>query len=151
MHPWEKDRIEAERIIKTDYGLKNKTEIWRANTMLSRFKSQVKKCSTAATPQLEKERNELLTKLRKIGLLQETAGLDDVLSFKVQDILERRLQTCVFKKGFAKSVKQSRQFIVHGHITVAGKKVTIPSYIVTREEESRIGYVAGTSVAPNNG
>jgi small subunit ribosomal protein S4 len=151
MHPWEKERIDAENTIQYDYGLKNKTEIWRANTMLSKFKAHAKKCSTGATPQLEKERTELLAKLRKIALLKETGSLDEVLSLRVQDILERRLQTFVFRKGLAKSVKQARQFITHGHITVAAKKVTVPSYMIKKEEEDRIGYVAGTSVAPNNG
>lgn len=151
MHPWEKERIEAERKLIEDYGLKNKTEIWRANTMFTKFKAQAKKCSTGATPQLEKERTQLLQRLRTAGLLKETGTLDDVLGLKVEDILERRLQTFVFRKQLGRTIKQARQFITHGHVTIKGRKVTVPSYMIKKDEEDKIGFKVGTSVAPNNG
>lgn len=44
-------------------------------------------------------------------------------------ILERRLDNVVYRMGFAGSRAQARQFVRHGHITVDGKKVNIPSYI----------------------
>ena len=52
----EKERIEAEKSILKEYGLKNKTEIWRAGSLLRNFKSQAKKCATARTGQLQKEK-----------------------------------------------------------------------------------------------
>jgi small subunit ribosomal protein S4 len=45
--------------------------------------------------------------------------------------LERRLDNILYRLGVAASRKQGRQFIQHGHVTVNGKKVTIPSYIVS--------------------
>lgn len=84
--------------------------------------------------------NELLTKLKKIGLLQETAALDNVLDLTLEDLLERRLQTLVFRKSLAKTVFQSRQLITHGHILVGNRRVTIPSYIVSREGETQLIY-----------
>jgi small subunit ribosomal protein S4 len=66
--------------------------------------------------------------------------LEDVLALTVEDILERRLQTHVYKKGLANSIKHARQLIVHGHIAVDGRRVTIPSYILDVEEEKKIGY-----------
>jgi len=66
--------------------------------------------------------------------------LDDVLDLTVEAILERRLQTLVFRKGLAKSIYQSRQLITHGHIAIDGKKVFSPSYIVPKNEEDKIEY-----------
>jgi small subunit ribosomal protein S4 len=146
LHPWVKERIETEKVIVEDYGLKNKKEIWRASTVLGKIKAQAMRCSAATTPQLQKERDQLMQKLRTIALMKESGSLDDVLSLKVQDILDRRLQTVVTRKKMANSMKQARQFIVHGHITVSGRKVTVPSYIIKKDEEDRIGYKPGTTV-----
>jgi small subunit ribosomal protein S4 len=151
MHPWEKERIEAEKIIVFEYGLKNKREIWRANTMLSKFKSQAKKCSAASTPQLELEKRQLLQRLQSLGLIKETGGVDEVLGLNVKDILERRLQTVVFRKSLGKTVNMARQCIVHGHITIRGKKLTVPGYLIKKDEEDKISFKASSSFAQNNG
>jgi small subunit ribosomal protein S4 len=45
-------------------------------------------------------------------------------------LLERRLDNVVYRLGFAKTRRQARQLVSHGHILVNGKKVTIPSYRV---------------------
>ncbi len=45
-------------------------------------------------------------------------------------ILEKRLDNVVFRMGFGDSRPQSRQLVRHGHITVNGKKVNIPSYLI---------------------
>jgi SSU ribosomal protein S4P len=45
-------------------------------------------------------------------------------------LLERRLDNVVYRLGFASTRRQARQFVVHGHILVNGKKVNIPSYLV---------------------
>ena len=50
-------------------------------------------------------------------------------------MLERRLDSVVWRAGFASSRAQSRQFILHGHIKVNGRKVNIPSYLVAAGEE----------------
>ena len=81
--------------------------------------------------------NELLAQLKKKGILQETAVLDNVLDLTIEDILERRLQTIVFRKGLARTIFQSRQLITHGHVTIDGRRVTIPGYIVPKEDRSK--------------
>ncbi|MFN3384470.1 MAG: 30S ribosomal protein S4, partial [Archaeoglobaceae archaeon] len=81
----------------------------------------------------------VIKKLQKFGILKENATLDDVLDLSVENFLERRLQTIVFRQGLAKTVKQARQMIVHGHIEVDGRKVTCPSFIVLKDLESKIG------------
>jgi small subunit ribosomal protein S4 len=45
-------------------------------------------------------------------------------------LLERRLDNVVYRLGFAGSRPEARQFVTHGHITVNGKRVDIPSYLV---------------------
>ena len=49
-------------------------------------------------------------------------------------LLERRLDNVVFRLDFAESRAQARQMVLHGHITVGGRKVSIPSYQVKEED-----------------
>jgi len=65
----------------------------------------------------------------------------------VEDILERRLQTIVFRKGLAKTIHQARQLITHGHIAIGNQRVTVPSYLVTREEEELVNYAPDSPLA----
>jgi len=68
---------------------------------------------------------ELLGRLHKLDLIPERGNLDDILGLSVQDLMERRLQTVLFRKGMAKSFFQSRQLISHGHIAIGGRKKTL--------------------------
>ena len=126
-------------------SLKNKKEVWKANTFIKRLKDRSKLLSRTDTPQAQKEAKEMLTKLTRLGILSSNGELSDVLSLETESALERRLQTVVFKKGFARSVGQARQMIVHGHIAVNGKKITFPSYYTTLEEASTIEYTKGSA------
>ncbi|HZD44194.1 MAG TPA: 30S ribosomal protein S4, partial [Methanomicrobiales archaeon] len=89
---------------------------------------------------IETKRGELIGHLQRMGLLGPNADIDDVLALKAEQELERRLQTIIYRRGLARSPKQARQFITHGHIAVRGRKVTIPGYRVERIEEEQIGY-----------
>ena len=149
-HPWQRKRIEEERIIKKEYGLKNKKEIWKASSILRRSNIQAKKLiseKNKGNPQAEIEEKQLIGRLYKLGLLNEDAKLDDVLSLELKDILNRRLQTFVYKKGLCLTPKQARQFIVHGCIFVNGRKISVPSYLVGREEELTITFNPNSSLA----
>ena len=53
-------------------------------------------------------------------------------------LLERRLDNVVWRAGLASSRSQARQLVLHGHVRVNGKKVNIPSYLVTVGEEVAI-------------
>jgi len=150
-HPWEKDRIDAEKVLMKEFGLLNKKEIWRFNTKLADFKSQAKKVATITTDQLAKEKQQLFDKLQRLGLLGDKATLADVLGLSVNDLLERRLQTLVFKRKLANTVKQARQFIIHGHVTVNSKVVTVPSYMVPKELESKITILIENGTAEKAG
>ncbi len=140
--PWRKDILQAELKLLGTFGLRNKHELWRHETMLSKFRGIARSLISRTPEERMKMENELLTRLKKIGVLQETAVLDDVLDLSIEDILERRLQTIVFRKSLTKTVHQSRQLITHGHITIDNRRVTVPGYIVSREEEPLINYAA---------
>ncbi len=133
-HPWNKERIEAESVLMKEYGFKNKKELWKMTSKLSTIKRIAKKNIAAGTKQAEKERAQQIKKLQKLGLATETTSVDEILGVTLRDMLEKRLQTVVYKKGFARSVTQARQFITHGHIRIGERKVDSPSYLVGAEE-----------------
>ncbi len=139
-HPWQKQRIEEEKVLKKEYGLKNKKEIWKMESFLKRFKQQAKYLITQTSAQAKKEEKQLIQKLSKLNLVSDNAKMDDILGLDIKNILDRRLQTQVFLKGLARSVNQARQLITHGHIFVGNKKVTIPSYLVRIDEEAKIKF-----------
>jgi len=135
---WDKSRIVEEKGIMRTYGLKNKKELWRARSELRRIRANARSLLAASGAEKERREKELLGRLYRLGLLPKDGTLDDVLSLDVRDILERRLQTQVWRKGLARTVFQARQFIVHGHVYVDGVRVTVPSYWVKRGEEDKI-------------
>lgn len=147
--PYELSRIEEETRLVIEYGLRNKREVWIAKGALRRYRTAAReiialKSAGADQAVIDRKREELLSSIRRIGMLSENAGIDDVLSLKVEQQLDRRLQTLVYRKGFARSPKQARQFITHGHIAISGRKITIPGYQVNAKEQENISYY-GTS------
>ena len=120
------------------FGLKTKRELWKANTELSRVRLQAR--SLLALRQEDREQKEpiLINSLSKIGLVDKNSTLDDVLNLQVADLLSRRLQTIVQRKLYFKTPYQARQAIVHGHIMIGERVVTIPSYTVKIDEEPKI-------------
>jgi len=146
-HPWQLARIQEEKALKYQYGLTTKRELWKMNSMLKAFANQAKRLIALRTKQSEIESQQLLESLARIGLLAPGAKLNDVLGLTVSDMLDRRLQTVVFKKGLARTAKQARQFITHGHITIAGKTFNAPSYIVPLADEAHMAFVAKSTLA----
>ena len=140
-HPWIKINLEREQDLIGKYGLRNKRELWLAQTIIRNFRHQAR--SLLALPPAERSIREkqLLNKLYKMGILtKENATLDDILGLTEESYLERRLQTIVYRKGLARTVYQARQLIVHGHIAINGKRVTSPGYIVMKGEEDLIDF-----------
>jgi small subunit ribosomal protein S4 len=137
---WRKDILQEELKLIGQYGLRNKHELWRHKTMLSKTRGIARSLIGKTPEERVKMENELLTRLKKLGILDETAVLDNVLDLSIEDLLERRLQTTVFRKGLARTIFQSRQLITHGHVTIGNRRVTVPSYIVSKEEEQEVMY-----------
>jgi len=150
-HPWEAERIKVENELLKKYGLKNKKELWRSQYVLRRFRQRARELQArvrTGDKQAEKEREQLLKRLGRIGLLPlEGTTLDDVLALDVEAILSRRLQTLTFLKGLAFTPRQARQFIVHGHVSIAGRRITIPGILVSRIEENGITYDERSGIA----
>ena len=140
-HPWQKIRIEEERTLIHQYGLKNKKEIWKANTKIRSMRRQARKLTaTSGDEQAQKEKNLLLSKLNRLGMLNQESGLEDVLRMTPENILDRRLQTQVYLQGLASTAKQARQLIIHGHISVEGAVTRVPGMLVTKLQEKNITY-----------
>jgi len=147
--PWEKQRILDEKVLVKEYAYANKREIWKMKSRIKEYRDFAKRLVSIRTAQEVKEKDEFLKGLYRKGLVKEGAAVEDALALTVRDISERRLQTQVFRKGLAKTPKQARQFIVHGHVFVGDKKVTAPSRIVNRDEEALIK-VVGVKVGGKN-
>ncbi len=120
------------------YGLKNKRELWKARTELSRVRHQARSLLALRQEVREQKEPVLMKSLVRIGLVKEDATLDDVLNLEINNLLDRRLQTIVLRKFTFKTPYQARQAIVHGHITIGDRVITVPSYIVNVKEESSI-------------
>ncbi|MFH1443536.1 MAG: 30S ribosomal protein S4 [Candidatus Micrarchaeota archaeon] len=135
---WDKTRIETERKIADEYGLKNAREVWKMQTRLRKIRREARRLLSGKGTDVEERSKKLINRIKKFLIKKENISLDDVLSLTVRDILERRLQTIVYKKHLAKSVRQARQFIAHGHIAVGGTKISSPSYLVKYEDEGKI-------------
>jgi small subunit ribosomal protein S4 len=146
-HPFQGERISSEHGLVDQYGLKNKEELWRAQSRLRDFRREARSLLGQIGADEESESEEFLGRLQRLGILGDEDGLDDVLGLSVDDILERRLQTLVYRKGYANTTSQARQFIVHGHVTVGERRVQVPSYKVDVDEESLIGFDENSPLA----
>ena len=148
-HPWQEDRIKAENELVRKYGLKNKREIWKAQTKLKKYRGQTRELLAkvgTSDAQSKKESDQLLMHLNRMSILPPNSNLDDVLALETESILARRLQTLTYLKGLSSTPDQARQLISHGHIAIDDRKITVPSYMVTKDEESKIGYTADSAL-----
>lgn len=136
-HPFRAERIAEENELVKKYGLKNKKEIWRARTVIGRFRQQARSLLASSGEAVDRNKKDLLDRMNRLGIMS-SRSLDDVLALTVEDLLERRLQTVVVRKGLASTAIQARQLVGHGHVYVRDKAVSVPSYIVPKEEEEFI-------------
>ncbi len=135
---WNKERIETEHALKEKYGLKNLRELWKATTEVSRIRRNVRKVLSGNAT--EEQGRDITARLARYGIVKQGATLDDLLGVTSESILERRLQSIACKKGLGRTMKQSRQLITHGFISVNGKQVKSPGYMVTNPEEPKVSY-----------
>ena len=141
--PFEKERIDQELKLCGEYGLRCKKEIWRSQLVLAKTRAVARKLLTLAErdPQRIFEGEALLRRMHRWGLMAEDEDkLDMVLQLTTQKLLERRLQSKVFKKGMAKSVHHARVLIVQRHVRVGQQMVNIPSFAVRPSSEKHIAY-----------
>ncbi|MFX0107056.1 MAG: 30S ribosomal protein S4 [Candidatus Hodarchaeota archaeon] len=138
--PFDSERFESELQLIGSYGLRNKRELWRHRTKLSGYRRQARNLLALTVTERATLESELVSKLTRQGVLKTEPTLDHVLDLTLEDLLERRLQTIVFRKGMASSMYHARQLVTHGHISLDGAKVTTPSRIITFNEEARLTY-----------
>jgi len=146
-HPFQGERIAEETDLVGRYGLGNKQELWRAQSQLRKFRREARNLLGRAGGDAEaagREGAEFVARLQRLGILDDSDSLDDVLTLDVTDVLERRLQTVVYRQGLANTPEQARQFIDHGHVTVEGSRVSVPGYKVEVAEEDGVDF-DGTS------
>ena len=138
--PFDKNRIHEELLLIGKYGLRNMKDVWKHSTVLGNFRSNARHLLSLEDEDRKVGELELLGRLQRMGLLSKNATLDDVLSLQIQDLLERRLQTIIYKKGLACTPYHARQMIVHKHIMVGDNIVNSPSYLVSPQEEKAIQF-----------
>jgi len=142
-HPYQGERIDEESDLLSRYGLKNKEELWRAQSELRRYRREARRLIGEAQGDVEAANEagaDFVSRLQRLGILDDTDAITDVLSLDVTDVLERRLQTVAYRNGVGNSTKQARQFILHGHVVVGDARVTRPSYKVETVEESLVDF-----------
>ncbi len=139
-HPFQKERIMEELEFLGKYGLRNKREYWKARTKLADWRNIARQSRRLLKDKAIEAQQVLIRKLNRLGIIGAEAEFEDILHLTVEDVLKRRLQTLVFEKGLASTVHQARQYIVHGHIQVIGKKIDAPSYLVKLNEEDFIDF-----------
>jgi len=141
--PYEAPRLDAELKLAGEYGLRNKREIWRIALILSKIRRAARELLKLEPkdPKRLFEGNALIRRLVRIGVLDETKmRLDYVLALKIEDFLERRLQTQVFKSGLAKSIHHARVLIRQRHIRVGKQMVNVPSFVVRLDSQKHIDF-----------
>ena len=130
--PFNKERITEENEIKEQFGLKNKTEIWKIEARVKEMRERAKNLISARPEQQQ----ELFNRLKKMGF--KVNSVSDVLSLNKIDYMKRRLQTILVEKKIATTPKGARQLITHKKVMVDGEVVDSPSYIVPVEYENKI-------------
>ena len=152
-HPWKQARIEEEHELKDKYGLKKvggMREIWREKSALRRHRNQAMKLIgrvDSSEGHFAREKGDLIDSLYRKGLLSQGSDIDDVLQIDVEHMLSRRLQSVVYYKGLAPTMRSSRNLIVHGHISIGNQRMTVPGYHVLRQEEDDIQYSSNSPYA----
>ena len=139
--PFEKERLDMELNSVGKYGLKNKIEYLTAQYALAKIRKAARELLTLEKTDSRRmfEGEALLKRMIKLGVLKtEEASLDFVLGIKTEQLLERRLQTVVFKRHMANSVHHARVLIRQRHIAVGKQLVNIPSFLVRVVSEPHV-------------
>ena len=150
-HPWEASRMEEERKLLQKYGLKNKRELWKSQSILRGFRRHARLLQAnlrVGEPQAQRETTQLLGRLTRLGVLPlGTPTIDDVLALTTEDVLKRRFEWIVFSQGLAPTPYGARQWITHGHLSIGDHRVTRPGYLVPSAEEPMITYCPTSPLA----
>lgn len=147
-HPWQRDRILNEDRLKQDYGLKNKLEVWKANSLVKDLRDKARAYVVSLDDDASIKSKLFVQRIYDLGLINSIdKGVDDILTLKVENVLERRLESMMYKKKMVLSLKQARKFIAYKHVLVEGKVITAPGYLVPRSQEDKISFRENSPLA----
>ncbi len=153
-HPWEGARMEEERKLLEKYGLKNKRELWKAQSVLRNVRRQARELQARlreGEAQARRETDQLLGRLTRLGVLPVgSPTIDDVLALTTEDLLQRRFEWIVYRRGLAPTALGARKWIVHGHFSIGDHRVTRPGYLVPSADEARIAYSPTSPLASDD-
>ena len=135
---WTTDQLSAELYLVGTYGLRNKRELWKAQTEVARLRNQARALLSLSAEARSDKETQLLNFLNRLGLINEGATLDDILNLKIEDLLERRLQNIIMRKTANKSPYFSTQLVVHRHVSIGNRFINLPGYLVKKNEEQQI-------------
>jgi small subunit ribosomal protein S4 len=134
---WDKQRITEERKLLVDYGLKNMRELWTAKTVLRKMRREARRLLAEEGTGVELRKKDLMKRLERF-FLSKDSSLEELLNLDVSSVLDRRLESVVFRKGLARTILEARQSVVHGHIMVNGRKCSSPSMLVSFKDEGLV-------------
>jgi len=137
-HPWTEENLRENLRLIGEYGLRSKRELRRAEFMLRQIRRSARSYQALTGEERERRERELISKLYRMGLVEKESSLDDVLSLTTSNLLGRRLQTLLLKKGLTKTLHQARQLIVHKKVLIGERAISVPGYVVGRKEEAEI-------------
>ncbi len=149
-NPFEKERIAEEMQYIGKYGLRNKEELWRHKYHLTHLRELTRKIRALSEEQEKAQFGILRDSLVKKGLVIKDAQPDDILGLPLDAILDRRLQSQVFKLGLARTIYQARQLVTHGHIAVQGSVIDSPAYLIEKSDEGQIDYASNSPFKLDN-
>jgi len=129
---YESGRIKEENELLKKYALKSKREIWKMQAKVDYFRKRAMALAKAS----HEEQKVLFTKLNALGL--KVDSIAEVLALNIENLLNRRLPTIVFKNNLAKTPQHARQLVVHKKVMINGNINNTPSYLVPVHEEDKI-------------
>lgn len=149
---WNIQLLQEELQLMGEYGLRNKGELWKARAALKSIVRQARNLLSMTAEERARLEAPFKERLYRAGFIEDVdMPLDRVLSLDVRAVLERRLQTMVYRRGLAKTLYEARQLIAHGHIAINGKRIRSPGFLVPRELEDKISYAPASPLAARAG
>lgn len=136
--PWNFELLGAELTLIGEYGLKNKRELRTYRAILRKIRTAVRGTFSLSESDKNMKNVEIIGRLSKLGLIPDNSSIDSILKIGLKEILERRLQTIVFRKGIAQSPYQARQLITHGHILVNNNVIKKPGFFVNSIDVEKV-------------
>ena len=141
--PFERERLDQELRICGEYGLRCKREIWRVQLVLAKIRKAARELLTLPEddPRRIFQGAAIIRRMARLGLVsEEEMKLDMILELSTAKLMDRRLQTKVFKLGLAKSIHHARVLIKQRHIRVGHQLVNSPSFMVHVDSEKHIQF-----------